>query len=130
MTDKAEDMMDSRPANSQPELMQMRIDTEKKISHNVMSIQLTSDGLVINDSFQGGDQFSKKLPGVYCQGIQYFDLSDVNYINSNGMAVLIELLKCLLEINVEVQFVNVNENIKHKIRELGLEKIIHCGDPK
>jgi len=127
MTDKAEETM---PANSRPEIMQARIDTEKKISSNVMSIQLTSDGLVISDSFQGGDQVSKKLPGVYCQGIQYFDLSDVNYINSNGMAVLIELLKCLLEINVEVQFVNVNDNIKSKIRDLGLEKIIHCGDSK
>jgi ABC-type transporter Mla MlaB component len=130
MTDKAEDIMDSSSTNTQPELMQIRIETEKKINNNVMSIQLTSDGLVISDSFQGGDQFSKKLPGVYCQGVQYFDLSDVNYINNNGMAVLIELLKCLLEINVEVQFVNVNDNIKNKIRELGLEKIIHCGNPE
>ena len=67
-----------------------------------------------------------ELAGVYCQGVQYYDLKDIGFINYNGMANLIDFLKSLLEKGIEVQFVNVNENIKSKIKSTGLEHILHC----
>lgn len=120
-----ENLEDNFDFDGSKDLLSM-LEAEKKINNNVMSIRMTNDGLVFADSFRQSE--FKKLPGVYCQGVQYFDLSGLEYINSNGMAILIELLKCLLEINVEVQFVNVSGKIKERIREFGLEKIIHCGD--
>lgn len=105
------------------------IEAEQRINSNVMSIRLTPDGLIIKDEdLAAGGEDVKMLPGVYCEGIQYYDFSGVEYINNTGMAILIDLLKSLLEIGVEVQFVNVHPNIRKKIRELGLENIINCGD--
>ncbi|MBA3664158.1 MAG: STAS domain-containing protein [Bacteroidetes bacterium] len=107
----------------------LQIDAEKKISDNVMSIRLTPDGLIINDgpgSKADGTHTEDQLPGVYCQGIMYYDLNNVHYINNTGMAILIDLLKSLLEMDVAVQFVNVDEKIKQKIKEMGLENIINC----
>jgi ABC-type transporter Mla MlaB component len=111
---------------------------EKKIIDNVMSIRLSPDGLIIKDEPGINNRLDEsaeehntgKLAGVYCEGIQYYDLKGVQFINNTGMAILIDLLKSLLEMGVEVQFVNVDEKIKIKIKELGLEKIINCGDKK
>jgi anti-anti-sigma factor len=106
-----------------------QMDAEKKISSNVMSIRLTSDGLVIRDEdLATSAEDAGILSGVYCEGVQYYDLKGIEYINNTGMAILIDLLKSLLEMGVEVQFVNVHNNIKKKIREMGLEKVINCGD--
>ena len=124
MTENVDDNMELDDHGDLIRLLQ----AEKQINNNVMSIRMSSDGLVFSDSYQQSENYTRKLPGVYCQGVQYFDLNGLEYINSNGMAILIELLKCLLEINVEVQFVNVSEKIKKRIKEFGLEKIIHCGD--
>lgn len=110
-----------------PDNIKEQLEAEKKIHANIMSIRLTTDGLSINESKnEGNDDYSNVLPGVYCQGVQYYDLSSVHYINNTGMAILIDLLKSLLEMGVEVQFVNVDERIKKKIKEMGLEKIINC----
>jgi len=119
--------------NEISESVKTQIEAEKKISTNVMSIRLTSDGLIIKDESKNlikssEDEFSNLLPGVYCQGVQYYDLSNVHFINNTGMAILIDLLKSLLEMGVEVQFVNVEEKIKRKIRDMGLEKIINCEE--
>lgn len=103
-----------------------QMEAEKKINSSVMSIRLTPDGLVIRDDQVGGDDVAE-LSGVYCEGVQYYDLRGIEYINNTGMAILIDLLKSLLEMGVEVQFVNVHENIRRKIREMGLDKIINCG---
>jgi ABC-type transporter Mla MlaB component len=116
--------------------LKMHLEAEKKISSNVMSIRLSSDGLIFRDSHsnQTGQtdapsyQYTTdRLSGVYCQGVQYYDLNGIQYINNQGMATLIDVLKSLLEMGVEVQFVNVDEKIKAKIREMGLEKIINCS---
>jgi ABC-type transporter Mla MlaB component len=103
-----------------------------------MSIRLSPDGLIIKDEPGINNRLDEsteehntgKLAGVYCEGIQYYDLKGVQFINNTGMAILIDLLKSLLEMGVEVQFVNVDEKIKIRIKELGLEKIINCGDKK
>jgi ABC-type transporter Mla MlaB component len=89
---------------------------EKKIRSRVKSINLSGDQIVITD----------ELPGVYCHGIQYYDLKNIAHINYNGMANLIDFLKSLLENGVEVQFVNVNEKIKNKIQSMGLQHILTC----
>ena len=89
---------------------------EKKIRSRIKSINLSGDQIVITDD----------LPGVYCQGIQYYDLKNIAHINYNGMANLIDFLKSLLENGVEVQFVNVNEKIKNKIQSMGLQHILTC----
>jgi hypothetical protein len=105
------------------------MEEEKRISSNVMSICLTPDGVIIKDEDKHGDDGeTNRLSGVYCEGVQYYDLSGIKYINNTGMAILIDLLKSLLEMGVEVQFVNVHESIKKKIKEMGLDKIINCGE--
>jgi ABC-type transporter Mla MlaB component len=96
-----------------PEIM---AEIEKKITSNVKFINLSGDQYVVTD----------ELPGVYCEGVQYYDLKNVGFISNTGMANLVELLKSLLEKGVEVQFVNVNDKIKKKIKSLGLEHILNC----
>lgn len=114
------------------DLAKSQIESEKKISGNVMSIRLTSDGLIIKDGPDTKEDKIKhttdQLPGVYCQGVMYYDLNNIHYINNTGMAILIDLLKSLLEMDVAVQFVNVDDKIKNKIKEMGLEDIINCGE--
>lgn len=115
-----------------------QLESEQKIITNVMSIRLSSDGLIIKDepginntsNESAEDHNTGKLAGVYCHGVQYYDLSGVQFINNTGMAILIDLLKSLLEMGVEVQFVNVDEKIKAKIKQMGLDKIINCGEKK
>lgn len=110
-----------------PETAKLQIEAEKKISSNIMSIRLTPDGIVIKDN-DGNNvgHTGDMLPGVYCQGVMYYDLSNVHYLNNTGMAILIDLLKSLLEMDVSVQFVNVDEKIKARIKEMGLDDIINC----
>ena len=108
-----------------------QLEAEQKINSNVMSIRLTTDGLIIKDETRASEEIepgAHLLSGVYCQGVQYYDLSGIQYINNTGMAILIDLLKSLLEMGVEVQFVNVHDSIKKKIRAMGLENIINCGE--
>ena len=92
------------------------METEKKITSSIKTINLSGDQVVITD----------ELPGVYCQGVQYYDLKNIVFINYNGMSSLIGFLKSLLEKGIEVQFVNVNEKIKEKIKSIGLEHILNC----
>lgn len=106
--------------------------TQKQDS-SIKSISVEEGKFVIKDLAEGneilqlnGDYPTDKLPGVYIKGIQYYDLKDVGFINSTGMIHLIDLLKSLLNKGVETQFVNVNENIKSKIKSLGLDQILNC----
>ena len=69
----------------------------------------------------------EQLPGVYCKGVQYFDLYNVRFISHSVLAKLIYLLKSLKEKGVEVEFVNVNERIKEQFKKLGLDHIITCS---
>lgn len=124
-------------SNSSHEEKQVHMEAERKIIKNVMSIRLSNDGLIFKDFESAHSSTSiaepsnyhyhtDRLAGVYCEGIQYFDLSSLTYINNSGLATLIDLLKSLLEIGVDVQFVNVDQKIIEKIKEAGLEKIINC----
>lgn len=74
-----------------------------------------------------GESYSGKLPGVFCEGVQYYDLKSIQFISNTGMANLIDLLKSLLKKNVEVEFVNVSDRIKSKIRFLHLDNILKCS---
>lgn len=87
-------------------------------SQGIKSIQLSGEQLVI----------TADLSGVFCQGVQYYDLRNILFINNAGMASLIDLLKSLLKKGVEVRFVNVNEKIRKKIRAMGLDQILRCTD--
>lgn len=138
MENMIQDNPDSGATHSVTESLKEQLEAEKKISDNVMSIRLSPEGLIFRDDsvnlgFNEHNSYqytADRLSGVYCQGIQYYDLSEVRYINNTGMATLIDLLKSLLEMGVEVQFVNVDEKIKDKIKEMGLEKIINCRGSK
>lgn len=67
------------------------------------------------------------LAGVCIDGIHYYDFKNIQFISNTGMASLIDLLKCMLEKGERVLFVNVNEEIKGKIRSLGLDGILKCS---
>ena len=92
------------------------MEIEKKIQSSVKTINLSGDKILVTD----------ELPSVYIQGIQYYDLKNIAFINYNGMANLIDFIKSLLEKDTEVKFVNVNEKIKSKIKSIGLEHILNC----
>jgi hypothetical protein len=83
---------------------------------------------VIRDVIMIGDRpiVMRELSGVYFEGTQYYDFRNILFINNNGMANLIELLKSLLENGTEVRFVNVNEKIKTQIKSMGLDHILNC----
>jgi anti-anti-sigma regulatory factor len=70
---------------------------------------------------------TEELAGVCIDGVHYYDFKNVQFINNTGMASLIDLSKCLLEQGIKVQFVNVNEKIKNKIKSIGLENILNCS---
>lgn len=88
----------------------------EKIQSSIKAINFSGDEVVVTD----------EIPSVYCQGVQYYDLKNIGFINYNGMANLIDFLKSLLEKGIEVKFVNVNEQIKSKIKSIGLEHILNC----
>lgn len=67
------------------------------------------------------------LSGVQCQGVQYYDLKNVLYINNTGLANFIDLLKTLIKKGLSLRFVNVNDKIKEKIRSMGLDKVLNCS---
>jgi ABC-type transporter Mla MlaB component len=68
-----------------------------------------------------------KLSGVLCDGVQYYDLKNILYINSTGLANFIDLLKTLLKKGLSLRFVNVNDKIKEKIKSMGLDKVLNCS---
>lgn len=69
----------------------------------------------------------KALAGVLCQGVQYYDFKNVPYINNNGLASLIRILKASLKNGIKLKFVNVNKRIQIKIKTMGLDKFINCS---
>lgn len=105
----------------------------KRTGSNLKSIHLAGERFIIKDEAPMRSYETLKIidspefPGVLFQGIQYYDLKNVFFINNTGMANLIDLLKSLLQKDVEVQFVNVCDKIKNKIKALGLDHIIICS---
>jgi ABC-type transporter Mla MlaB component len=95
---------------------QNQVQNYSERSQGIKNIQLSGGQLVI----------TAELSGVFCQGIQYYDLRNILFINNAGMASLIDLLKSLLKQGVDVRFVNVNEKIRKKIKDMGLDHILRC----
>ncbi len=69
----------------------------------------------------------EKLPGVKFNNKQFYDFKNVHYVSHCGMAKLIEHVKSLLQNSTEIQFVNVSEEIKDRIRSVGLDHVIRCN---
>jgi hypothetical protein len=103
---------------------------ENKLQSNssvIITDQEVWDRIRSADVFQArGDFKADDLPGVYLNGVHYYDLGTVDFINHTGIANLIDILKYLLEQGIKVQFVNVSEAIRNKIRHLGLDHILIC----
>jgi ABC-type transporter Mla MlaB component len=70
---------------------------------------------------------TEELPGVFCAGVQYYDLKNVLYINNTALASLIDLLKSLLKQGKELHLVNVNKSIRKRIKALGLDNVLNCS---
>jgi ABC-type transporter Mla MlaB component len=70
----------------------------------------------------------ESLAGVFYKGKQYYDFKDFNFITNAGLARLIEFLRHKLRNGVDVRFINVNERIQNKIKEMGLEHVLHCNE--
>lgn len=73
-----------------------------------------------------GEKRSEGLAGVHFQGIYYYDMGQVKYINNSGIADLIDLVKAWLDQEIEVRFINVRDDIKKKIADMDLENILYC----
>jgi ABC-type transporter Mla MlaB component len=110
----------------------------QKISAYIKSINLANQLLVKNggvaEKIRSNEMFrivgqhpTDELSGVCIEGVHYYDFKNIHFINNTGMASLIDLLKCLLKQGVKIQFVNVNEKIKNKIKSMGLENILNCS---
>ena len=102
-----------------------KLNPEAADTINIKSILQHGDKLTIRDEPMLRSEFNE-LSGVYFHGTQYYDLKNVHFINNTGIANLIDLLKSLLQQNVEVRFVNVSQPVKEKIRSMGLEGILNC----
>ena len=108
---------------------------EKKINEYIKRITLTDASFVnkeeaikkirLNELFQLSESPMDELAGVCIDGVHYYDFKNIHSINNTGIATLIDILKCLLEKGVKVQFVNVNEKIKNKFKSMGLENILN-----
>jgi anti-anti-sigma regulatory factor len=73
-----------------------------------------------------GEERVHVLSGVYHQGIMYYDMGNVKFINHSGIADLIELIKTWTELGTEVRFLFVRDDIRKKLKEYNLDQIIQC----
>lgn len=99
---------------------------------SLKSIHLSDQGLVIRE--EAPDEILHlcgesliDVKGQYRNGIEYYDLRNVHFMNNTDIAHLIDLLKSLLSKGVEVRFLNMGEKVKEKIRLMGLDHIIICS---
>src|SRR3989344_7391034 len=108
---------------------------EKKISCYIKLIKLSASQSIKNEEaiknirsnelFQLSDEYPMdELAGVCIDDVHYYDFKNIQFINSTGVASLIDLSKCLMLHGIRIQFVNVNEKIKNKIKSMGLENIL------
>ncbi len=99
---------------------------------DIKSIHRAEDRFIIKDEpalkIKSDEMFpATPLSGVCLEGIQYYDLKNIQFINNSGMAELIDLLKSLLKQGVEVKFMNVNKKLRSQIKALGLDHILICS---
>jgi ABC-type transporter Mla MlaB component len=67
-----------------------------------------------------------KYPGVTCGRIQYYDLKNVKMLSNSDTAKLIHIVKSFMQSGKEVIFINANNKIKNKIRQMELSQILKC----
>jgi ABC-type transporter Mla MlaB component len=116
----------------------MEIKSETKINlrqpHNLKNripeaslIFITKQGIESTNQTYDKIKDEVKLSGVLYNGVQYYDLKNAPFINNSGLASLICLLKSLLKKGISLRFVNVNNNVKEKVKAMGLDKFINCS---
>ena len=106
----------------------MWIDLTGNKTKTLIKTQDISKKIRLNELFQVcSANPTNEIAGVCIEGVHYYDFTNVKSINNTVMASLIDLSKCLLEQNEKVQFVNVSEKIKSKIKSFGLENILKCS---
>jgi anti-anti-sigma regulatory factor len=71
-----------------------------------------------------GEVRTEDLAGAFFQGVYYYDMANVKYINNTGIADLINLVKDWMDQGTEVKFINVRDEIKNEFKRLGLVNII------
>jgi hypothetical protein len=86
---------------------------------------ITEKKSVKQESAEERKMVKDELPGVFCRGVQYYDLKDIRFITNSRLVSLINHMRALVQQGVEVQFVNVCASIKQKICSLGLNKLFH-----
>jgi MFS superfamily sulfate permease-like transporter len=106
--------------------------TESKVqetSYHLSKLNSLPKFETVKQSIRLSDEYGRslELSGVYLNGVQYYDLKNILYINNTGLANLIDLLKSLLKQGIKVQFVNVTQKIQHKIKSVGLERVLNCS---
>ena len=115
--------------------MEKKDETKIEVTHNYIADTLPESNLIFinkrklegENSAVGAVSKDSTLSGVYCNGVQYYDLNNILFINNTGLANLISLIKSLLKKGVVVKFVNANKMIKEKIKSFGLDKFINVG---
>lgn len=137
-----EDILETCPSSDQvlqgliSESPKLKMESEKKINLFLKSLvneakntELSIDPNVKSEEVfqERGEYANNELAGIYFQGVQYFDLKNVYFINNTGIANLIDLLKSLLKEGVVIKFVNVRDKIKDKFKTMGLEYIFNCS---
>ncbi len=68
----------------------------------------------------------EELPGVFLDGVQYYDLKGIGFLSSTSLAGIIGLIRILLKQGITVRFINTGDRIRSKIISVGLERIINC----
>ena len=58
--------------------------------------------------------------------VRYHDVGNMEFLNSSGIAYLINIAKVWLNQGVEVRFLNVPADMKHTIKELELDDVVRC----
>jgi anti-anti-sigma regulatory factor len=59
-------------------------------------------------------------------GVQYVDMSNVQFITSSDIAELITLVKSGFGQGTDVRLINVRENVRNFINKLELDNILCC----
>jgi hypothetical protein len=95
-------------------------------TENTQEHSLGSEMSGLHHFIEDQDIHTEELPGVFCAGVQYYDLRGIDFINNTGLASFVDLLKSLLKQGKELVLVNVHANIKKRIEELGLDHVLKC----
>jgi ABC-type transporter Mla MlaB component len=67
-----------------------------------------------------------RASSVTNEGIQYVDMTNVQFITSSDIAELITLVKTGMGQGTEVRLVNVKDSVRSFITKLELDSILYC----